>query len=417
MYSLFRNGIVAYYGRDFGLSQLKGDFMKVVLGIPHYDHFGKDFFVSFTSLYLDTCIKKNGIDKVYWIMEESAYIHKSRNSIFKQAQDIDADYLFMIDCDMKFPSDALERMIALDKDIVAGVYYMRGYPHLPMVYEWIDNNDFAHHRNLVKIPTEPFKADSVGSGFLLISKKVLDGYTKDTYKKHGKPFSHKIYDDGLGGDTVGEDTSFCMRMRELGYEIWADPTIELGHIGKLEVNSGIWAIAKNQVLTNTGWTTEEELLWLHESAKKYGTIVEVGSWKGQSTKALLGGNSGVVHAVDHFKGSPTDKSRDYAMVVQDVYKEFIENTKGYNNLVVHKKSSAEAVSSFEDNSVDMVWIDAGHTYEECGNDIDMWLPKIKKGGIISGHDYCDKAPGVMQAVNDRFKIDGLVDTIWYKRVA
>lgn len=51
------------------------------------------------------------------------------------------------------------------------------------------------------------------------------------------------------------------------------------------------------------------------------------------------------------------------------------------------KSSMEAVKDFLDESLDFVFIDANHHYEYVVNDIAEWSKKIKKGGIVSGHDY------------------------------
>ena len=42
-----------------------------------------------------------------------------------------------------------------------------------------------------------------------------------------------------------------------------------------------------------------------------------------------------------------------------------------------------------DESLDFVYIDANHHYKECFDDIMMWYHKVRSGGIISGHDYCN----------------------------
>lgn len=56
--------------------------------------------------------------------------------------------------------------------------------------------------------------------------------------------------------------------------------------------------------------------------------------------------------------------------------------------------------------LDFVFIDAEHTYEAVRSDIALWLPHIKPGGFIAGHDYNRATPGVIRAVNEAF---GLVD--------
>ena len=68
--------------------------------------------------------------------------------------------------------------------------------------------------------------------------------------------------------------------------------------------------------------------------------------------------------------------------------------------------SLEAVEKFEDHSLDFVFIDASHEYEDVKKDIAAWIKKVKPGGVIAGHDYYindfDYFPGVKQAVNESF---------------
>jgi hypothetical protein len=66
-----------------------------------------------------------------------------------------------------------------------------------------------------------------------------------------------------------------------------------------------------------------------------------------------------------------------------------------------RKTSEQAIEFFPDESLDFVFIDAGHTYEDVKKDIELWIPKVKNGGIISGHNWHHpKFPGVTQAVNE-----------------
>jgi len=49
--------------------------------------------------------------------------------------------------------------------------------------------------------------------------------------------------------------------------------------------------------------------------------------------------------------------------------------------------SVEAAKQFSKESVDFVYVDANHDLANVIKDISAWLPKIRKGGIIAGHDY------------------------------
>ena len=144
------------------------------------------------------------------------------------------------------------------------------------------------------------------------------------------------------------------------------------------------------------------------------SIVEIGSWKGRSTHALLSGCPSVVHIVDHFKGCQMPHALWTAKLASqvDIHAEFMQNVGHFPNLVVHRMKSLEAIPLFADGSIDMVFIDGEHTYEEVKADILAWLPKATK--LICGHDYSPFYDGLIKAVDEIFGPVNHVSTIWYK---
>ncbi len=65
--------------------------------------------------------------------------------------------------------------------------------------------------------------------------------------------------------------------------------------------------------------------------------------------------------------------------------------------------TADAASLFADSTIDFLFVDAGHDYGEALADLLAWVPKVKAGGIIAGHDYsAGQFPGVVQAVHEVF---------------
>ncbi len=72
-----------------------------------------------------------------------------------------------------------------------------------------------------------------------------------------------------------------------------------------------------------------------------------------------------------------------------------------------RKYSLEAVNDFTNNSLDFVYIDGGHRFDDVMQDIIGWTKKVKKGGIISGHDYVPSARDVVTAVDAYVKCHGL----------
>jgi predicted O-methyltransferase YrrM len=121
-------------------------------------------------------------------------------------------------------------------------------------------------------------------------------------------------------------------------------------------------------------------------------FVEVGSWRGRSA-CYLGveiHNSGKkisLDCVDTWNGS--EEHIGYDILENDgLYKEFINNIKPISHIINPvRKASLEAVNDYEDESLDVVFLDASHKYEDIKSDMISWYPKVKKGGIFSGHDY------------------------------
>lgn len=108
-----------------------------------------------------------------------------------------------------------------------------------------------------------------------------------------------------------------------------------------------------------------------------------------------------------FKANPNLK-----MLCIDIWKKerihnaAIEKLKPYKATLI-KKSSVEVAKEIPDGSLDFVFIDADHHYEFVKEDINAWAPKVRSGGIVSGHDYYvfyhSKNTGVIDAVNEYVK--------------
>jgi hypothetical protein len=71
-----------------------------------------------------------------------------------------------------------------------------------------------------------------------------------------------------------------------------------------------------------------------------------------------------------------------------------------DRVTVLQGKSVSCADAVEDESLSMVYLDADHSYEGVRADLKVWLPKIRKGGIIAGHDYLNPDYGVRQAVDE-----------------
>jgi hypothetical protein len=88
-----------------------------------------------------------------------------------------------------------------------------------------------------------------------------------------------------------------------------------------------------------------------------------------------------------------------------------------NNFEIIREDSKLFVNNIPDNSLDFVFIDASHEYEDVKLDIKDWYLKVKQGGLVMGDDYNILTPGVIQAVNEfakiyNYKIIVGCDRIW-----
>lgn len=120
--------------------------------------------------------------------------------------------------------------------------------------------------------------------------------------------------------------------------------------------------------------------------------VEIGVLKGANAKEILEEfpNLFILHLVDSYMGRYPYYYHDARMYL-----------KKYDDRIVwHITTSWIAVNSFDDSTLDFVYIDNGHTHELVKGDVNRWWPKVKIGGMLCGHDYV--LPGGVQVAVDEF---------------
>ena len=129
-------------------------------------------------------------------------------------------------------------------------------------------------------------------------------------------------------------------------------------------------------------------------------FVEVGSYKGRSSSymAVECDNSGKgiqFDCVDTWMGSGEHQSGQYFqdedVINNRLFEVFTDNMKPVEGLYkAVRLNSIEAAATYQDESLDFVFIDASHDYENVKADVTAWYPKVKYGGVISGHDFGHK---------------------------
>ena len=150
------------------------------------------------------------------------------------------------------------------------------------------------------------------------------------------------------------------------------------------------------------------------SAKDGAVFVEVGSWKGKSAAFMA------VEIINSGKKIQFYSIDDWSLggTKEEFYKN-IEPVKEYIGVI--DSISWEAARIFADNSIDFCFLDGAHDYDGVKKDISAFMPKVKIGGIMAGHDYTpamDADNQVYFAVNEMIgaKNISLINNVWlYER--
>lgn len=130
-------------------------------------------------------------------------------------------------------------------------------------------------------------------------------------------------------------------------------------------------------------------------------VCEIGVLRGRGLRRLNAPCVELIVGIDMWK--PYGEDNDYDL--KKCYKQAHQVKNDLGNVILIQADSGKAAKFFPDGFFDFVYIDANHFYQAVKNDIFMWWPKVRKGGVFAGHDYVDKSRfgdhfGVIQAVNE-----------------
>lgn len=162
--------------------------------------------------------------------------------------------------------------------------------------------------------------------------------------------------------------------------------------------------------------TVNELFTLAEFATQYSNILEVGSYKGRSSRVLGDNTNGKLTCIDPWDGQIGFKGPKYAPNGGDY--ELVEFLNNLHDLIGFGKVKYFK-GEFKDYDIhghDMVFIDAIHEYESVKADINHAIKLMDGKGLICGHDFLEYWPGVIQAVQEVLPNYTVKDTIWYVKL-
>lgn len=184
-----------------------------------------------------------------------------------------------------------------------------------------------------------------------------------------------------------------------------------------------------RILEISGWMQQNELEWLYEASGSLpggSLVIESGTWKGRSTAALWLANQRVtLVTVDTWLGQANVRFTAHAEATErDVFLDFMRNMAGIGvyptwyegrkpGLYYLRMDTVDAASLFDDETVDLLFVDDDHSL--IARSADAWYPKVKLGGIASGHDYSTAFPSIMEYVDGKFGDIQQAGSIWITR--
>jgi GT2 family glycosyltransferase len=130
------------------------------------------------------------------------------------------DKILWIDSDITFnPEDAI-KLIESDKDIISGAYLL-GSGEVT-IYPKMLGPGYRYEE--VKEMTEPIQVDGCGFGFIAVKSGVFESLTRPWFQAAAIQT-----EDGSNLPLMGEDLSWCKRVKDQGFEIWFDPSVKVTH--------------------------------------------------------------------------------------------------------------------------------------------------------------------------------------------
>lgn len=206
--------------------------VKVMIAVPCLNDVPTKFMISLIRLEK---FKIQGIETNIVVVEDSM-TYTARTQLASMALEGNYDFILWIDSDMVFPEDMLYRMLLAKKEMVTGVYFQRRGDHRPVIYkicnvlEQKEDGKTLQSEIFDDFPKDGlFQVAACGFGAVLMHTEAI--------RRVARTFDGNVFDPLPG---IGEDLSYCWRYAQSGGEIWCNPSIKLGHIGRTIFTEEDW---------------------------------------------------------------------------------------------------------------------------------------------------------------------------------
>jgi GT2 family glycosyltransferase len=203
---------------------------SVVLGWIDPGTVNGDFAASMAKMVAYSTAKQILTGILRW--QSGPIIEDARNALTRQFLASDQEWLFMVDSDMTFDMDALERLLeAADADsapVVGGLCFgwKKDVGPFPTMYQWDGEGTRVVDGQM---DGEVYPVDATGAAFLLVHRTVFEN------NREPEPlpwFARSLHN----GHLVGEDITFCLRLRQNNVPIYVHTGVKTGHVKQFTWN-------------------------------------------------------------------------------------------------------------------------------------------------------------------------------------
>lgn len=173
-------------------------------------------------------LTRAGVAHDWLIGWNESLVHRARNEMTATFLKSDHSHMMWLDADIDFAPDAVATLWNLQVDVAVAFYSMKN-GNFPLS-AWRGGKLV----DLKECPREPFEVDYAGTGFMMLSRTVVERLANESTKyrgPHGEVaavYNTPVHD----GIFESEDYFFCRKAREAGFKIIGVPSVQLGHWGQ-----------------------------------------------------------------------------------------------------------------------------------------------------------------------------------------
>ena len=209
--------------------------MKIAILTPTYDNKVSARYAYSLSETVKLLWKKDFTDCDVIFLEGDAIVQSARNKLISIAKNRQYDQILWIDSDIYWdPKDAI-KLFYSDKDVIGGTYRRK------------DLNEGYSIKSEYPFPKDnPMEVKGIGFGFLKMSRKVIESLwnISDDYQDDDMSCKNIFEVIVNGGQIYSEDYVVCQKISKLGFKIFLDKEIDLGHLSNINLvgNFDEWKI-------------------------------------------------------------------------------------------------------------------------------------------------------------------------------